>query len=79
MARIYSNGVLVQGPENKSAWSVAPGAALLGDHINSGESWDGGLDEARISSVARSRDWIAAEYRTMTDTFIDWGPAESRP
>jgi hypothetical protein len=78
-ARIYVDGVLVQGPENRSAWTVAPGQSFLGSHINSGESWDGGLDEARISAASRSRDWIAAEYRTMTDQYVIWGALETRP
>lgn len=31
------------------------------------EQWNGGLDEVRISSVARSADWIETEYNNMRD------------
>jgi hypothetical protein len=27
--------------------------------------------EVRLSAVARSTDWIAAQHRSMTDQFID--------
>ncbi len=34
--------------------------------------FDGGIDEVRVSSVARSTDWNAAQYKSMTDDFILW-------
>ena len=64
---LYSAGVLVHGPERHNNWSVAPGEALVGGHINPGaaEYWDGDMDEVRISSVDRSADWILAEFLAM--------------
>ena len=34
--------------------------------------WDGDIDEVRVSTIMRSADWIAAQYLSMTDGFIDW-------
>lgn len=33
----------------------------------------GEIDEVRVASTARSADWIAAQYLSMTDKFIRWG------
>ncbi len=38
--------------------------------------YDGYLDEVRISSVARSAAWIAAQYLSMNDSFITFGEEE---
>lgn len=38
---------------------------------------EGPLDEVRLESVARSEAWIAAEYRSMTDDYIGYGPPET--
>ncbi len=37
-----------------------------------GRFFDGGIDEVRVSGVARSADWNAAQYKSMTDDFILW-------
>ena len=34
---------------------------------------DGKIDEVRISDIARSADWIKAQYLSMTDAFIAFG------
>ena len=38
-----------------------------------GTFFDGILDEVRISSVARSGDWITANHKSMIDDFITYG------
>ena len=35
--------------------------------------FDGKLDEIRLSSVARSEDWVAAQYASMTDSYVSFG------
>ena len=32
------------------------------------------IDEVRISTVARSADWLAAQHLTQSDQFIKWQP-----
>jgi hypothetical protein len=51
-------------------------------HIGAGayyttDSIDGRLDDVRISNVARSADWIKAQYLSMTDDFITYGNEET--
>jgi hypothetical protein len=61
------------------------------DFSNNGDGWIGGcqdfgtpswffngtIDELSISNTARSSDWIAAQYLSMTDDFIDYGDEDS--
>jgi len=46
---------------------------------NSGEYWDGKLDEVRISRVARSTDWMATSYNNQSSpgTFYSLGTQET--
>jgi hypothetical protein len=34
-------------------------------------------DEVRVADAARSADWIAAQYDSMTDAFITFSPEEN--
>ena len=49
-----------------------PGSVLTGTHFDlgreqiDGENFSGILDEARLSNVARSADWIATEYNNQS-------------
>ena len=62
--------------------SQVPGGSLnppVNGHINDEdptETMDGIIDEVRISDTARSPDWIAAQYLSMTDTFITYNAEE---
>jgi len=40
--------------------------------------YEGLMDEVRISHTARSGDWIGAQYLSMNDGFIGYGPEQSR-
>jgi len=54
-------------------------ALHLGRHSAGGtDHFEGGLDEMRVSAVARSADWIAAQHASMTDTLVSYGPVEDR-
>lgn len=66
--RVYKNGVLVDTTPSTHA--------LVGSTPNQnvfqigGRRFDGALDEIRIAPVARSADWLLAEYRSMTHSFL---------
>jgi len=49
------------GADIRIAWDSSGNSALV---------FDGIIDEVRISDVARSADWIKAQYLSMTDAFI---------
>ena len=72
---VYENGALI-GTANRSA-DINPvnlNQAIIGADATGpiGEFFDGAMDEVRISDVARSKDWIRAQYLSMTDTFINY-------
>ena len=54
----------------KALWRIGIGSPGTATYRNAA---DGKIDEVRISSVARSDDWIAAQYLSMTDSFITYG------
>ena len=50
----------------------------IGEALNGGGHLDGVVDEARISSIARSADWIKAEFFAQSDNIGAWGATEIR-
>lgn len=48
------------------------GSPVMPDGGGNG-SWRGGLDEVRVSTVARSASWIAAEHASMTGALVTLG------
>ncbi|MCX5747233.1 MAG: LamG domain-containing protein [Proteobacteria bacterium] len=74
-ATTYLDGAVDQRITNAS--TAAAGATGLGGLSTSGELWKGGLDEVRISMVARTSSWISAKHASMTGTLVTYGPASS--
>ncbi len=76
----YINGALVTTETTTKTTIPNRSANLLLGNLNAGQStsWKGNLDEARVSNVARSAAWIAANYRTMNSptTFAQYGVVE---
>jgi hypothetical protein len=73
-ACMYLNGVLDR------SGSVPRGDKGEDFYVGIWEAWkdspfDGIIDEVRVSTVLRSADWIAAQYLSMTDAFINWRPS----
>jgi len=65
--RVYTGGAPFSGT----------GPFNIGSRSNgSTQAFNGAIDEARVSTVARSAAWIAAQYKSMTDTFITFGAQE---
>lgn len=63
-----------------SAHSGEPGLGYTPDsdaaETSSGSYFEGVIDELRISNAVRSADWIAAQYLSMSDSFISFGAEE---
>jgi RHS repeat-associated protein len=66
--RIYINGVLDSTQAASGSIDAVSQPTELGyNTVYTPQSFTGNLDEARISSVARSADWIAAEYNNESN------------
>lgn len=55
------------------------GPALIGIGIDQSEPFQGIIDEARVSSTIRSSAWLEAQYDSMADAFLVYGPDEALP
>jgi hypothetical protein len=51
---------------------------FLGSAADYGSVMNGVIDEVRVANVARSSDWIAAQYLSMTDRLLTFGEVEQR-
>lgn len=65
---------LVSGNINTNNYNLAIGENLQ----QTGRYWDGIIDEVRISNIARSLEWIEAEFlnQASPNTFMSFGPEE---
>jgi biopolymer transport protein ExbB len=74
-ALFYFNGALDSTRANQEFTS---GIVNLGRYSGGGQNYKGLLDEIRLSSIARSAEWIAYEYANMNpaDGGLTWGDEE---
>ncbi|MGC1830933.1 MAG: IPT/TIG domain-containing protein [Candidatus Acidiferrales bacterium] len=75
--KLYVNGVL-NGTSSQTFFnldSLARPYTLGGHPVYSGFNFNGTIDEARVSNIARSADWIATEYSNQSNpaTFYSVG------
>ncbi|TFF93765.1 DUF2341 domain-containing protein, partial [Candidatus Thorarchaeota archaeon] len=64
--KIYLNGSLNgETPNGGSTISDSSIDVMIADNFEATRSWTGSLDEGRISTVARSANWIATEYNNQ--------------
>ena len=66
-ARIYINGALSNSEGRTGNIQTRATPLRLGTNGGYGEDFSGNLDEVRISSAARSGDWISTEYSNMNN------------
>ena len=73
--RLYVDGVARSTDTSIGALVTGSTALEIGRTSGSGNYFNGDVDEMRISNVARSAAWIAAQNRSLRDTFIHYsGP-----
>ncbi len=53
------------------------GASLQDGSVSTDETFEGAIDEVRVSDTVRSADWIKAQHLSMINNFITYGSAES--
>ena len=60
----FLNGTQVFNASTSNLWPTTFPDIAIGGGYNASRDWIGSIDEVRISSVARSSDWLAAEYNS---------------
>ncbi|MBN1835258.1 MAG: DUF2341 domain-containing protein [Spirochaetales bacterium] len=77
--RAFNNAQLTATQSNLSGalTSVGTTDVFIGVESNRNNPIDGIVDEVRISDKVRSAEWIRAQYRSMTDSFVVFGEPES--
>lgn len=80
--RMYVNGALVDSYSNDHQIEIDNNDVTIGGQENGpgntlSEFWTGGIDEVRISDVARSEAWMELQYLSMTDQLASSGAIET--
>jgi hypothetical protein len=60
-SKVYRNAVLTDTEPYAAGIYNSDGAFYVGSQVNA-NYWDGLIDEVRISSTARTQDWLTTEY-----------------
>jgi len=81
-----SDALYINGERSSTSTTPHQGAQVsslgqnyIGARDSSNFPFGGKLDEMRISSTARSAEWVDAQYASMTDTFATFGEEVSYP
>jgi len=64
----YYDGNLAQSAVNHDYWPQNFDDVKIGVAVDLTHSWNGQIDEVRMSSVQRSADWIATEYNNQSSS-----------
>lgn len=78
-AKLFVNATLDGSQAATGNILSAPNDALLLGRRRLGDErfFVGRMDEARVAAVARSEDWISAQYLSMTNAFVTFADEES--
>jgi hypothetical protein len=68
--RLYVNGALVGSGAAQAG--TGTGALWFGGAASVSEFFGGAIDEVRISNVARTGDWIGAEFASGSDGIVSF-------
>lgn len=79
---LYVDGVLNASQTGVTSFGsgeddITIGAGEMGTNSTISQYWRGGIDEVRLSNVARSAAWTSAQYASMTDTMITYGERQT--
>jgi hypothetical protein len=76
--QLYRNGTLVASNLTTRTVNNPGGSFCLGCNGDSSNNTDGKLDEVRVSTAARSANWVWAEWMNMASNgvFLSYGPAQ---
>lgn len=72
--RAFVSGLQIGTNPTTATPDAATVTTKIGSRMDLDGDFDGGIDEVRISKVARSTDYITAQFRSMSDTYLTYGP-----
>jgi biopolymer transport protein ExbB len=75
--RAYVAGTMVGQELTTDTPTTTTVTAKIGTRMDLLGDFDGGIDEVRISRVARSEDYIRAQVRSTTDAYITYGAEQA--
>ena len=81
----YVNGVLqTDNAGSLATWSATTdntisASAAIGAFDDGTSGFPGIMDEVRFSNTVRSAAWLAADYKSMSDTFLSFSSEEASP
>jgi glucose/arabinose dehydrogenase len=74
--RLYVDGA-DRTTDQTTSGLVADGTGLrIGQEAGGTGAFNGAIDEVRVANVARSASWMRAQYLSMVDAFLVYGPEE---
>lgn len=72
--------VRIADPNPNELRSDADNDLWIGNRTSlEGRAFDGTIDELRLARTARSAAFVQTQFRSMTDTLLDYGEIETRP
>ncbi len=77
--RVFADGVLLDTLPHTDAIGAASNDFYMGLIFSNAFVPNARLDEVRLSTVARSPFWLAAQHLSMRDGFITYGPSQAAP
>ena len=77
-AKLFLNGVQIASGTYTGPITGNTGPVYI-SHPNATYDFPGYIDEVRIENVARSDDWVKAQYKSMANTFMTFGGPQSAP
>jgi len=77
--RLYYDGAIVRNDPLTISGIQLGRNFVIGASDTFSQQINGVIDEVRVSNIARSEDWIEAQYLSMTGSFITYGSPTPRP
>jgi hypothetical protein len=77
--QLFANGILKDTYIEELSMQESDDHFAIGYQDNSGNHFDGKLDEIRISNIERSESWLSTNYKNQNEpyNFISFGPEEN--
>ncbi len=76
VGQVYVDGVNVTGDGTVNPLVAGTTVLRIGQAATGGGGFLGAIDEVRLSTLARSREWMRAQYLSMSDSYVSYSAEE---